>query len=569
MNWWEVLNIDSSADLDTVRLAYLELLKSNKPEENPEGFKLIRDAFERAKHHFDNPDSVSKQENTVSPVHVWIENYRDFESRIQPESWLRLIEQQRELTDAKVFTQLALGLFEFLLSNPYLPAPIWKLLDGYFGWQNNAERLETYFSEDAVRYVLYRVEHAKWLPGIDSVKFPQDYNYEQTQTYFYQRDQVYRCLRNGEICPAELVKSLENMLLKVQDEEAFLMLLKVHGQQSQLDTQQEIAKQYLNSFPDSADAQQTWCQALSSAGHHADALDYFHLALKENNPSIDMLKIAANSAEAIGNKVLAIELYDKAISVCPWDYEANFHKYLIQLKEIKATNDPLLFAVERADVETFREYPDHAFDLLTRAAKEFSYTANANCIDGLEKLSLALLRCNAYTQLKDLLKPIIKIMATNPVLLFCLAEAYRELLKPAKALDLLNQIEPSVPVLWSKSSVLLDLRRYEESMELCTTLLNRISADWTLFQHMGCCFEGLGNRTQAILHYQKALELNPENLMCYCAVMDQALALGKMELLQSTFQLLVAREIAPLNVLDYWGMHIAGLGNKAKEVLLK
>lgn len=569
MNWWEVLNVDSSADLDEVRLAYLELLKANKPEENPEGFKLIRDAFERAKHHFDNPDSVSKQENTVSPVHVWIENYRDFESRIQPESWQRLIAEQRDLADAKVFTQLALGLFEFLLSNPYLPAPIWKLLDGYFGWQNNADRLESYFSEDAVRYVLYRVEHAKWLPGIDSVKFPQDYNYEQTQTYFYQRDQVYRCLRNGESCSSDLAVSLENMLLKVQDEEAFLMLFKVRGQQGELDAQVEIAKQYLNSFPDSADAQQTWCQALSSGGHHSDALDYFHLTLEQQNLSIDMLKMAAKSAEAIGNKVLAIELYDQAISVCPWDYEANFHKYLIQLKEIEATNDPLLFVVERAEVEAFRGYPDRAFELLVQAAKEYNYTTDAKCVHGLEKLSLALLRLNAYSQLQDLLKPVTQIEHSNQVLLFCLAEAYRRLLKPGKALEVLNRTDQSVPVLWSKSSVLLDLRRYEESMEICRSLLSLFPGDWTLSQHLGRCHEGCGNRAEALLHYQKALELSPGDFASYCAVMDQALALGKMELSQVTFQQLLAREIAPTNVLDYWGMHVAGQGNKAKEILLK
>lgn len=220
-------------------------------------------------------------------------------------------------------------------------------------------------------------------------------------------------------------------------------------------------------------------------------------------------------------------------------------------------------------MEAFRGYPDRAFELLVKAAKEYDHTTDAKYVSGLEKLCLALLRLNAHSQLQDLLKPLNKIESRNHVLLFCLAEAYRRLLKPGRALEVLNKTEQSVPVLWSKSSVLLDLRRYEESMEVCRSLLSLFPDDWTLSQHMGRCYEGFGNRAEALLSYQKALELNPGDFASYCAVMDQALALGKMKLLQVTFHQLLAREIAPPNVLDYWGMHVAGQGSKAKEVLLK
>ncbi|BET25457.1 hypothetical protein EV673_2468 [Limnobacter thiooxidans] len=569
MNWWEVLNVDSNADLNKVRLAYLDLLKSNKPEENPEGFKLIRDAFEGAKHHLENHHQVTKHENPENPLKEWIENYQNFESRIQPESWQKLIAAQRELADAKIFTQLALGLFEFLLRNPYLPASIWKLLDGYFGWINNAERLNTYFSEDAVGYLLYRVEYGKWLPKIDSVKFPRYYSHEQTQTYFYHRDQVYRCLRNGEVCSTELTTHLKNSLSKVQDEEAFLMLFIVHGRQGEADAQVQTAKLYLDCFPDSVDAQQTWFQAMVFQKRHTDAIEFFQHTLEQQNPSLDALKMAASSAEATGNMTLAQNLYDKAIVLCPWDYEANFHKYLLQLKEVEAANDPVLMCIERAEVEAFRGYPDIALELLTAAAKEFCYRTDTKCIHSLEKLSLALLRLNAYAQLKDLLKPVIKTGTNNHVLLFCLAEAYRALLNPGKALDLLSQADETLPTLWSKSNVLLELRRYGEAKEVCTTLLNHSPADWTLYRCMGRCEEGLGNRLEALSHYQKLLELQPGEFACYCAVMDQALALGKMELLHTTFQQLQVREIAPQNVLDYWGVYAAGLDCKAKDALLK
>lgn len=559
MNWWEVLGVDSTANLEQVRAAYLELLKSNKPEENPEGFKRLRDAFEQANHYFENPDLIKTQDGSNNPMQPWVDNYCDFESRIDLESWQKLIDAQRELADSKIFTQVALGLFDFFLNNPYLPAPIWKLLDGYFGWQNNAERLVTYFSEDAVRYVLSRVEYSKWLPGIHTVRFPKTYGYEQTNAYFYQRDQVYRCLRNSETCSAELSAALLNLLQEVKDEEAFLMLLKVHERQGDFAGQFNVAKHYRAGFPDSADAQESYFHALYGAGQQAKALEYFQTTLQEKNSSADILKVAAMCAKATGEMQLAVQLYDKTISICAWDYEAHLHQYLIHLAEIKATGNPVLLIIEQAKVEIFRGYSDQALALLEGAAKQFVYTAEPSCIQGLEKLSLALLRFNAFAQLMDLLSPVIKIETNNHVLLFCLAEAYRALFKPQKALDLLSRIDQSVPVLWSKSSVLLDLKRHQQALDVCQTLLNQVPNDWMLLQRIGRCLEGLAKRSEALAHYQKVLELRPEDFSSYCVVMDLAMALGKVDVLRTTFQQLSSREIATHNVLDYWGTQINNL----------
>jgi hypothetical protein len=81
---------------------------------------------------------------------------------------------------------------------------------------------------------------------------------------------------------------------------------------------------------------------------------------------------------------------------------------------------------------------------------------------------------------------------------------------------------------------------------------------------MGRCLEGVGNRMDALHQFQKALELGPDDLSCYCAVMDQALALGQADLVQATFQKLITREIATQQVLDYWGLLVHDLDGQAK-----
>lgn len=117
----------------------------------------------------------------------------------------------------------------------------------------------------------------------------------------------------------------------------------------------------------------------------------------------------------------------------------------------------------------------------------------------------------------------------------------------------------------SKSSVLLDLKRHQQALDVCQTLLNQVPNDWMLLQRIGRCLEGLAKRSEALAHYKKVLELRPEDFSSYCVVMDLAMALGKVDVLRTTFQQLSSREIATHNVLDYWGTQINNLSGQAKK----
>jgi DnaJ-class molecular chaperone len=48
MNWWKILEIDYESDLKTIKRAYAKLLKENNPEDNPEGYQRIRQAYDAA-----------------------------------------------------------------------------------------------------------------------------------------------------------------------------------------------------------------------------------------------------------------------------------------------------------------------------------------------------------------------------------------------------------------------------------------------------------------------------------------------------------------------------------------
>ncbi len=45
---WQVLGIEATTDTDAIRQAYQALLPSFHPETDPQGFKLLREAYEYA-----------------------------------------------------------------------------------------------------------------------------------------------------------------------------------------------------------------------------------------------------------------------------------------------------------------------------------------------------------------------------------------------------------------------------------------------------------------------------------------------------------------------------------------
>ena len=48
MSIWTILGIDETKDLDKLKNAYRAKLSENNPEDNPEGFKVLRASYEEA-----------------------------------------------------------------------------------------------------------------------------------------------------------------------------------------------------------------------------------------------------------------------------------------------------------------------------------------------------------------------------------------------------------------------------------------------------------------------------------------------------------------------------------------
>ena len=59
MNAWEILGIEPTSDKKEIKRAYARLLKQYHPEDNPEEFKQIQDAYQKCLHPEQEIESVS------------------------------------------------------------------------------------------------------------------------------------------------------------------------------------------------------------------------------------------------------------------------------------------------------------------------------------------------------------------------------------------------------------------------------------------------------------------------------------------------------------------------------
>ena len=147
MECWGILGISKTNNKSKIKIAYIEKLKQNHPEENPEGFKRVRKAYEDAlksvvKVEVDTQEKSSMEENFIGE---WLDKvkklYSNFIFRVNVDKW-------KELFDDDICFQIdsrdeaGEKLLIFLMENYYIPYDVWKLIDEYFYICDNEQQLK-------------------------------------------------------------------------------------------------------------------------------------------------------------------------------------------------------------------------------------------------------------------------------------------------------------------------------------------------------------------------------------------------------------------------------------------
>jgi len=181
------LGIEATKDERALKDAYRARLAVTNPEDNPEGFKLLRAAYEEACRYAKEKDDNSEEKvRDTTPSGLWLEKvervYGDIHSRQDVEAW-------KELFDEDIFLSLEEEencrdkFFRFLMEHYKMPTQVWKLLDKKLSIVNGGKELREKLPAHFIRYIISKCERGE---DVEFSQFegPEDGEYDLFLQYY-------------------------------------------------------------------------------------------------------------------------------------------------------------------------------------------------------------------------------------------------------------------------------------------------------------------------------------------------------------------------------------------------
>ena len=150
---FSALGIGATKDEGQIKDAYRKKLVEVNPEDNPEGFKRLRKAYEDALIYATQKEEEKKND----PVSVYLkrveELYHAGSMRFDVKAWEKLAGDEL-LDDLELGEDAKWGLFDFLADYYRLPSRIWRVLNNVFHFQTNEQEFKEHLPENFVNYSL-------------------------------------------------------------------------------------------------------------------------------------------------------------------------------------------------------------------------------------------------------------------------------------------------------------------------------------------------------------------------------------------------------------------------------
>lgn len=217
MNFWDVLGIEPTMEMVDIKRAYARQLKLHHPEDDPQGFQMLREAYDSAlklaKFAKDNPSFTYNYDETDHVVTELIEEtnrdpvvssnnhedeaqkflsdqvlktqflreieelYSDFFRRIVLENWQALFDNI-DIWNINIRHQLSNSILFFIADHPYLPIYIWNYLDEYFCWNKQADNFDYQAPVEIIESITERITgtNAPWYALFKKI---DDFDYEK------------------------------------------------------------------------------------------------------------------------------------------------------------------------------------------------------------------------------------------------------------------------------------------------------------------------------------------------------------------------------------------------------
>lgn len=195
MNYWDVLGIGPEADAAEIKRAYASTLKDHHPEDDPEGFQRVRQAYEHALRYAKHAAAAApikvapaaEENDFVYGTHTLQKDVcRPLPKRTQTSEMLvkqfmheadtifarpclrKDVTQWQTLLENEVYWQLDIReqlqyclldrlLRHYRLSIYRLPQPVWRLFNEHFFWTDHQLKVYAILPADFVDYVMENI----------------------------------------------------------------------------------------------------------------------------------------------------------------------------------------------------------------------------------------------------------------------------------------------------------------------------------------------------------------------------------------------------------------------------
>lgn len=189
---FSILQIEKTKDENAIRSAYRTLLTQTNPEDDPEGFKRLREAYEKAMEYARRPEKEQAEEEPedTTPAGQWMkrvrEVYTSLSRRMDEEEWKKLIHEDICI-DLEYGEEVKWRLFGYLAEHFHLSSHLYRVLDEVFHIEEDADTFREHLPVEFVNYMLRRIHDTEGNMDFSFEEFEgaDDADYDAFMRYYY------------------------------------------------------------------------------------------------------------------------------------------------------------------------------------------------------------------------------------------------------------------------------------------------------------------------------------------------------------------------------------------------
>lgn len=184
-NIWGILEIEETKDEALIKNAYRTILMKTNPEDDPEGFKRLREAYEQAV----SLCHASEQEESIDEDDIdrWIHNaeriYSNWSLRIDLREWKEFLSDDICLA-LDTSDEASEKFMVFLMSHYNLPDEVWTEIDKTFDYLNLKSEIREKFPDNFYTYLCNQINYNSFI-NYNEFEGQDDAQYDKAIDTYY------------------------------------------------------------------------------------------------------------------------------------------------------------------------------------------------------------------------------------------------------------------------------------------------------------------------------------------------------------------------------------------------